>query len=222
MKICKNCGKEYEGWGVSFCSKSCASKYRADEAVRNGTSRFLEKNNPGWHSQIAKSQLENGTHPFLNQNKSDEFKANQSKGISEARKREAESGNHPFQSRLARINNTYKSYLTRGSLDDPMVFYIAKCKDYPDWTKIGTALLSRIPGRFYQGNYSEVKFYKLTRKLALDAEREVKLWLHANNYCDEKESEWCKPEFTSELYSELPKLLENFISPDQEEFLFKS
>lgn len=139
VKICKNCGKQYEGYGLTFCSKSCAITYRNNEKVRNGTLNLLSKNG-GSELAVRHNQemVEQGIHPFLNQNKSNEFVEKQSQGISEARKREAEEGTHIWQRPEVRINNEWSKEYSVCERDGikMMYLYLAEC-NIPGHFKFG-------------------------------------------------------------------------------------
>lgn len=135
-RICKECGKEFEPCHSTseFCSKSCATKYRNKEKLKDGTHNFFNID----RSRIAKERVENGTHPFLSGNMSADALERKAKGISEARKQQALEHTHPWQQPKNFINNEYSRSINvskkRGLTE--AILYISDT-DIEDTFKIG-------------------------------------------------------------------------------------
>lgn len=102
---CKQCGESFVPChpDSEFCSKGCATKYRNLQKLKDGTHNFYNID----RSKIAKDRVEAGTHPFLKGNMSEEALERKAKGISAARKREAENHTHPWQQPSNFIANEY-------------------------------------------------------------------------------------------------------------------
>jgi len=135
-RICKTCGKEFEPCKKTseFCSKSCATSYRNKQKLLDGTHNF----NTIDRSKIAKDRVNNGTHPFLKGNMSEDALKRKAEGISKARKLEALEHRHLWQNPKNFIENEYSRSLSvsnsRGLTN--VIFYISDT-DYPDTFKIG-------------------------------------------------------------------------------------
>ena len=135
-KLCKQCGKKFVPCHPTseFCSKGCATKYRNLRKLEDGTHNFYNID----RSKIAKERVENGTHPFLTGNMSEDALKRKAIGISEARKREAEKHQHPWQNPINFIENEYSRSInvsnSRGLTE--AIFYIADT-EFTDTFKIG-------------------------------------------------------------------------------------
>ena len=125
-RICKECGKEFDPFKKTseFCSKSCATKYRNKQKIKDGTHNFYRLD----RSSLAKSRVENGTHPFLKNNFSEESLKKKAEGISKARKKEAEEHQHAWQNPKNFIENEYSRSLnvSKNRNLEEVIFYIAE------------------------------------------------------------------------------------------------
>lgn len=135
-RTCKECGKDFIPCHLTseFCSKSCATAWRNKKKLENGTHNF---NNID-RSKIAKDRVNNGTHPFLKGNMSEDALKRKAEGISKARKRESENHTHPWQQPKNFINNEYSRSLSvskKRNLTEA-ILYIADT-DYENTFKIG-------------------------------------------------------------------------------------
>lgn len=135
-KICKQCGKEFKPCHKTseFCSKSCATKYRNDQKMKDGTHNFYNLD----RSKIALDKVKNGTHPFLAGNMSEDALKRKAEGISKARKREAENHTHPWQNPKNFIENEYSRSINTGEARglDIISMYVSDT-EYPNTFKIG-------------------------------------------------------------------------------------
>lgn len=136
MKICKECGKEFIPCKKTseFCSKSCATKYRNNQKILDGTHNFYKLD----RSRLALDKVNKGIHPFQRGNMSKESLAKKAEGISKARKKEALEHRHAWQNPKNFIENEYSRSISisKSRKLEEVIFYIADT-DYPETFKIG-------------------------------------------------------------------------------------
>ena len=135
-RICKQCGKEFEPCHSTseFCSKSCATRYRNNEKIKDGSHNFYKLD----RSKMAKDKVKNGTHPFLTGNMSKDALERKAAGIKRARIREAAEHKHPWQDPKNFINNEYSLSLNKSRKRGLSIVYLyySEC-EFPDSIKIG-------------------------------------------------------------------------------------
>lgn len=135
---CKDCGIEISA-KRQFCSKNCATSYRNWIKVQDGTHNLLSQNGGSENAIRHNNEMvEQGIHPFLSGNMSEDSLELKSEGIRKARLKESSEGNHPWQSLSSRINNEYSRSLSvidnKGYKD--LILYISDC-EFSESIKIG-------------------------------------------------------------------------------------
>lgn len=154
MKLCKNCNKEFNPCHKTseFCSKSCATSWRNKQKVKDGTHNFNKLD----RASLAKKRIENGTHPFLKGNMSEESLEKKHLGIKLARLNESKNGVHPWQNPKNWIDNEFsrsKGVVKKRNLDY-IELYVSDC-EFDGYFKIGWTYNTSM--RYWDSRTHEVK-----------------------------------------------------------------
>jgi len=125
MKYCNWCKEKEIPNYQTYCSKSCATSYRNDKAVREGTHNLLSSNGGSkMATENNYKRVADGTHPFFNM--SEESRILAGIGISKARLEESRLGTHPWQQSNSWINNEFSrslSIIKRDNLQTLSLYY---------------------------------------------------------------------------------------------------
>lgn len=212
MKTCKECGKEIPE-RLTFCSRSCATRYNNKIRVQNGTLNLLSKNGG---SELArrhnKEMSESGIHPFLKENFSEEMRVSNGKKHSEwVRNNQVNSNSHPWQLRNSRINNEYSREMSiyKNSNVKTVYLYIAIPKDFPNSIKIGVSRdlsMREVDSRFPISDVKEL--YRGGFEIICEMERELKFKFSSEDTFQRYGSYEIFDCSETEVYSEVQRLSE--------------
>ena len=200
-KLCKQCGKEFTPCHKTseFCSKSCATRYRNNEKIKDGTHNFYNID----RGKTARIRIENGTHPFLKGNMSEESLKKKAEGIKLARIKESQEHRHPWQNPRNFIENEYSLSLGRIKKRGLSIvyLYIADC-EYDNTFKIGWTYDIKIrekdPRCHDLKNLSIIKSGNPEEIIKLEKEIKIKFF-NEKYYSDYKSTEIFPNELKSEI-----------------------
>lgn len=118
-------------------------------------------------SKVAKERVKNGTHPWLKGGNND---------ASKRMKNLAESGRHPWQKKTNRVKSHYKSFISKGNLDDVCSLYITELESDPSIIKIGASHdVDRRSGFHGNCGYKNLQVLKVSDRLSIgDLEMKIK------------------------------------------------